>query len=105
MERGGAGWRRDVPIHLALCLGPAGSPRTVRAPVLSIARPGTLPETPISYAAVVRSLIGWLGAFLVGWVGWWLGAKIGPGTGMLLGAVGSGGGLWAGFRWFDENLK
>jgi hypothetical protein len=45
-----------------------------------------------------------LGASLLGSVGWWLGAKIGPGTAVLLGAFGSGGGLWAGFRWFDQNL-
>ena len=53
----------------------------------------------------MRTLIGWLTAFLVGWVGWWLGAKVGLVTGVLLGTVGSGGGLWAGYRWFDENLK
>mgnify|MGYP001598086967 CR=1 FL=1 len=53
----------------------------------------------------MRSLLGWLGAFLLGSVGWWLGAKIGPVTGMLFGAAASGGGLWAGFRWFDQNLK
>lgn len=54
---------------------------------------------------VMRSILGWLGAFLLGSVGWWLGAKVGFGTGVVLGAVGSGGGLWAGYRWFDENLK
>jgi hypothetical protein len=53
----------------------------------------------------VRSIIGWLGAFVLGSVGWWLGAKVGLGTGVVLGTIGSGGGLWAGFRWFDENLK
>jgi len=41
----------------------------------------------------------------LGSVGWWLGAKVGPATGMLLGTIASGGGLWAGFRWFDQNLK
>lgn len=54
---------------------------------------------------IVRTLIGWLGAFLLGSAGWWVGAKVGLGTGVLLGAVGSGGGLWAGYRWFDDNLK
>jgi len=53
----------------------------------------------------MRSLIGWLGAFLLGSVGWWLGRHLGLGTAMLLSTIGSGCGLWAGFRWFDENLK
>jgi hypothetical protein len=54
---------------------------------------------------VVRGLIGWMGAFLAGSAGWWLGAKVGLGTAVVLGAVASGVGLYAGNRWFDQNLK
>ena len=54
---------------------------------------------------VMRLIIGWLVSCLMGSVGWWLGAKIGFGTGLVLSTVGSGGGLWVGFRWFDQNLK
>jgi uncharacterized protein YcfJ len=54
---------------------------------------------------VVRRLIGWMGALLAGSAGWWLGAKVGPGTAVVLGAVASGAGLYAGNRWFDQNLK
>ena len=53
----------------------------------------------------MRSLIGWLAACLLGSLGWWLGAKVGPGTGLLLGAIASSAGLWAGYRWFDQNLR
>ena len=54
---------------------------------------------------VMRTLIGWLGALLLGSIAWGLGARIGPGTGTVLGAVGTGAGWWAGFRWFDRYLK
>jgi len=53
----------------------------------------------------VRGLIGWLGAFLAGWAGWWLGAKAGFAAGVMLGVVATGFGMYAGFRWFDRNLK
>jgi 4-hydroxybenzoate polyprenyltransferase len=53
----------------------------------------------------MRRLIGWLGAFLAGTAGWWLGAKAGLGTAVLLGAVAGGAGMYAGYRWFDMNLK
>jgi hypothetical protein len=55
--------------------------------------------------APMRSLIGWLVASVLGGIGWWLGGVIGIGTALLLSSVGSAVGLWAGFRWFDENLK
>jgi uncharacterized protein YcfJ len=54
---------------------------------------------------IVRGLIGWLAAFLAGSVGWWLGAKLGLGAAVVLGAVAGGAGLYAGYRWFDNNLK
>lgn len=53
----------------------------------------------------MRGMIGWLAAFLVGSAGWWLGAKVGLGTAVVLGAVASGVGLYVGYRWFDRNLK
>ena len=53
----------------------------------------------------VRGVIGWMGAFLAGSAGWWLGAKVGLGAAVVLGAVASGAGLYAGNRWFDQNLK
>jgi hypothetical protein len=54
---------------------------------------------------IVRGLIGWLAAFLAGSAGWWLGAKMGLGAAVVLGAVAGGAGLYAGYRWFDSNLK
>jgi len=54
---------------------------------------------------IVRGAIGWLAAFLAGSAGWWLGAKVGLGSAVLLGAVASGVGLYSGYRWFDDNLK
>ena len=53
----------------------------------------------------MRGLIGWLAAFLAGSAGWWLGAKLGLGAAVVLGAVAGGAGLYAGYRWFDSNLK
>jgi hypothetical protein len=52
----------------------------------------------------MRAVIGWLAAFLGGSAGWWLGAKIGLGTAVVLSAVAGGVGLYAGYRWFDQNL-
>jgi hypothetical protein len=53
----------------------------------------------------MRSIIGWLAAFMLGSLGWWLGRFIGIGTALVVSGLGSAVGLWAGFRWFDENLK
>lgn len=53
----------------------------------------------------MRTIIGWLAALIVGSAGWWLGLKIGLGTAVVVGSVGTGVGLWAGYRWFDENLR
>ena len=53
----------------------------------------------------MRALIGWLGAFLAGWAGWWLGAKVGFAAGVMLSVVTAGVGMYVGFRWFDRNLK
>ena len=53
----------------------------------------------------MRSLIGWLSAFLAGSAGWWLGARLGLGAAVVLGAVAAGAGLYFGYRWFDDNLR
>jgi hypothetical protein len=53
----------------------------------------------------MRFILGSLGAFLAGSAGWWLGSKVGVGTGLMLGVVASGVGMYAGYRWFDQNLK
>jgi hypothetical protein len=53
----------------------------------------------------MRTLIGWLGAFLLGSLGWWLGARLGLGVAVVFGAVASGTGLWLGYRWYDRNLR
>lgn len=53
----------------------------------------------------MRRLIGWLAAFLGGSAGWLLGAKVGIGTAMVLGTVAAGAGMYAGYRWFDRNLR
>jgi hypothetical protein len=53
----------------------------------------------------MRTIIGWLTASIVGSAGWWLGAKVGLGTAVVFGAVAAGVGLYAGYRWFDQNLK
>lgn len=53
----------------------------------------------------MRTIIGWLAASVVGGVGWWLGSRLGLLTAVVLAAVGTGVGLYAGYRWFDENLK
>ena len=53
----------------------------------------------------MRALIGGLAAFLAGSAGWWLGSKIGFATGVMLSAVTAGVGMYAGYLWFDRNLK
>jgi hypothetical protein len=53
----------------------------------------------------MRTILGWLSAFIAGSAGWWLGAHIGPGTAVVVGAVAGGAGLYFGYRWFDQNLK
>ena len=53
----------------------------------------------------MRGPIDWLVAAIAGSAGWWLGAKVGLGTAVVLGAVSTGVGLYAGYRWFDQNLK
>jgi len=52
----------------------------------------------------MRAILGWGTASLCGSIGWWLGAYIGLGTAVVLSSVAGGAGLYAGYRWFDENL-
>ncbi len=68
-------------------------------------RPLRRPRDGLPQRVPVRGVIGWLSSFVAGATGWWLGAKVGLGTAVLLGAVASGVGLYAGYRWFDQNLK
>jgi hypothetical protein len=53
----------------------------------------------------MRGLLGWLAAFLAGSAGWWLGSKIGFGSGLIFSVVAAGVGMYAGYRWFDRNLR
>jgi hypothetical protein len=53
----------------------------------------------------MRMLIGWSTAWLLGAIGWWLGARLGLVAAVVLGAVAGGAGLYYGYRWFDQNLK
>ena len=53
----------------------------------------------------MRALIGWLAAGVARCVGWWLGSKIGFATGVMASVVAAGFGMYAGYRWFDQNLK
>lgn len=53
----------------------------------------------------MRMLIGCLGAFLAGYAGWWLGSRIGFATGVMFSVVATGAGMYAGYRWYDRNLR
>jgi hypothetical protein len=52
----------------------------------------------------MKRILGLLGAFLGGWLGWWLGARLNFAVGILLGVAVAGVGMYAAYRWFDENL-
>ena len=52
----------------------------------------------------MRTIIGWLCALILGWLGWWLGAHVALGVALVLGAVSGAVGLYYGYRWFDNNL-
>jgi hypothetical protein len=52
----------------------------------------------------MRRIIGWLAAMVAGSIGWWLGAKLGFAAAVIVSAVAAGTGLYAGYRWFDDNL-
>lgn len=52
----------------------------------------------------MRGILATLGTFLVGSLGWAIGQHVGLGTAVVLGAIGSGVGLYWGRRLFDEWL-
>ena len=52
----------------------------------------------------MRTIIGWLCAFVAGSAGWWLGAHLALWVAVILSAIGGGVGLYYGYRWFDDNL-
>lgn len=52
----------------------------------------------------MKRILGLLAASFGGWAGWWLGSKVGFATGVLLSVFASGAGMYAAYRWFDDNL-
>jgi hypothetical protein len=52
----------------------------------------------------MRGIFATLGTFLVGSVAWAVGMRVGLGTAVVLGSVGSGVGLYYGRKLFDEWL-
>jgi hypothetical protein len=53
----------------------------------------------------MRTIIAWLCAWAAGSLGWWLGQHLGLVAAVILGGVAGAAGLYAGQRWFDQNLK
>jgi hypothetical protein len=49
----------------------------------------------------MQKLLGFVGASVIGSVGWWAGARVGVMTGFFLSMVGTGVGLYAGRRIAD----
>lgn len=52
----------------------------------------------------MRGIFATLGTFLVGTLGWAVGQRMGLGTALVLGSVGSGVGLYWGRKLFDDWL-
>lgn len=50
----------------------------------------------------MKRLFAGLGAFVVGWLGWWLGAKVNMTTAFILSMVGTGVGLSLGRKLFQD---
>jgi hypothetical protein len=61
-----------------------------------------LAEAPAGCSGVTR-LLSWVGASVVGAVGWWAGAPWGILSAFLLSMVGTGAGLFLG-RWLADRL-
>jgi len=57
------------------------------------------------WGGTMRGLIGWLAASVAGYAGWWLGSKNGFATGVMASVLAAGFGMYAAYRWFDQNLK
>ena len=49
----------------------------------------------------MQKLLGFVGASVIGSVGWWAGARVGVMTGFFLSMIGTGAGLYAGRRIAD----
>lgn len=52
----------------------------------------------------MRGIFATLGTFLIGSLGWAVGRLVGLGTAVVLGAIGSGAGMYYGRKLFDEWL-
>ena len=52
----------------------------------------------------MAKLLAWIGATLVGGLGWWLGARTGTMTAFVLSTIGTGVGFYLGRRWAAEFL-
>jgi hypothetical protein len=50
----------------------------------------------------MQKLLGFVGASVIGSVGWWAGARVGVMTGFFLSMIGTGAGLYAGRRIADH---
>ncbi len=53
----------------------------------------------------METLVGFVGATLLGGVGWWMGERVGLMTAFILSTIASGVGLYAGRRLFREYLS
>ena len=52
----------------------------------------------------MRRIFAGIGTFLVGSLGWALGQRVGIGTALILSSIGSGVGLYYGYKLFDQWL-
>ena len=52
----------------------------------------------------MKGLLALIGTTVLGSIGWWLGEQISVGVAVVLGAIGSGAGLYYSRRLFDEWL-
>jgi hypothetical protein len=52
----------------------------------------------------METMLGFLGATVLGAVGWWLGERVGIMTAFMVSTVATGVGLYAGRRFFREYL-
>jgi uncharacterized membrane protein YeaQ/YmgE (transglycosylase-associated protein family) len=53
----------------------------------------------------METLLGFVGATLLGAIGWWAGDRVGLMTAFILSTVGSGVGLYAGRRFARDHLS
>ncbi len=72
----------------------------VRSTVSS--RPVADRQVPMYDSALMKKVLGFLGATVGGGIGWWLGAHVGIMTAFMLSMVGTGAGIYAGARVADH---